>query len=168
MSTSPNNLLIVCNDGSGDAKHAIERAGAVFHGWDALVLTVWEPTIGLGSFAWSGETAGMVDFVELDRAAGEDGCRIAEKGVRIAREAGLEAKPIAVKAAGPVWRTIIETADRHQAAMVVMGSRGLTGLRSVLVGSVSSAVVHHAHRPTLVIPPAQRGEQIPTDPSCSR
>ena len=32
-----------------------------------------------------------------------------------------------------------------------MGSRGLTGLRSMLLGSVSSAVVHHADRPTLVI-----------------
>jgi nucleotide-binding universal stress UspA family protein len=33
-----------------------------------------------------------------------------------------------------------------------MGSRGLTGLRSLLLGSVSSAVVHHTARPTLVIP----------------
>ncbi|MEJ7784999.1 MAG: universal stress protein [Solirubrobacteraceae bacterium] len=32
-----------------------------------------------------------------------------------------------------------------------MGSRGLTGVRSMLLGSVSSAVVHHADRPTLVI-----------------
>jgi nucleotide-binding universal stress UspA family protein len=34
---------------------------------------------------------------------------------------------------------------------IVLGSRGLTGLRSVLLGSVSTAVVHHADRPTLVI-----------------
>lgn len=33
----------------------------------------------------------------------------------------------------------------------VMGSRGLTGVRSMLLGSVSNAVVHHAHRPTLII-----------------
>lgn len=32
-----------------------------------------------------------------------------------------------------------------------MGSRGLTGLRSMLLGSVSSAVVHHARQPTLVV-----------------
>jgi nucleotide-binding universal stress UspA family protein len=32
-----------------------------------------------------------------------------------------------------------------------MGSRGLTGVRSMLLGSVSSAVVHHADRPTLVV-----------------
>jgi nucleotide-binding universal stress UspA family protein len=32
-----------------------------------------------------------------------------------------------------------------------MGSRGLTGLRAMLLGSVSNAVVHHADRPTLII-----------------
>jgi nucleotide-binding universal stress UspA family protein len=37
--------------------------------------------------------------------------------------------------------------------VVVMGSRGLSGVRSMLIGSVSNAVVHHAHQPTLVVPP---------------
>ena len=32
-----------------------------------------------------------------------------------------------------------------------MGSRGLTGLRAMFLGSVSSAVVHHADRPTLIV-----------------
>ena len=93
----------------------------------------------------------MVDFVELDRAAAEHGGRLADEGVRIAQEAGLEAEPLAVKATGPVWKTIVEIADRHDAATIVMGSRGLTGLRAMLLGSVSSAVVHHADRPTLIV-----------------
>jgi len=107
----------------------------------------------LGSFAWAGATASMVDFVELDRAAAEDGGRIAEEGAQMARDVGLQAEPVAAEATGPVWQTVIEIADRHHAAMIVMGSRGLTGLRSMLLGSVSSAVVHHAHQPALVIHP---------------
>lgn len=91
MATVPADPLILCYDGSEDAKHAIERAGSFFSGRDALVLTVWQPTSGLGSFAWSGATASMVNFVELDRAAAEDGGRIAAEGVGIARDAGLEA-----------------------------------------------------------------------------
>ena len=79
------------------------------------------------------------------------GGRVADEGVRIAREAGFEAEPLAIKATGPVWKTIVETADRHDAAAIVIGSRGLTGVRSMLLGSVSSAVVHHADRPTLVV-----------------
>ncbi len=48
-------------------------------------------------------------------------------------------------------KTILEIADRRDAAMIVMGSRGRTGLSSTVLGSVSSAVVHHRERPTLVI-----------------
>jgi nucleotide-binding universal stress UspA family protein len=143
--------LLICYDGSEDAKHAIGRAGGLLAA-SALVVTVWQPpTEALTSFAWSGATAGMVNFVELDRAAAERGGRVADEGVRIAQEAGLEAEPVAIKASGPVWKGIVDTADRHGAAAIVMGSRGLSGVRSMLLGSVSNAVVHHADRPTLVI-----------------
>jgi nucleotide-binding universal stress UspA family protein len=146
-----NGPLLFCYDGSEDAKHAIEGAAGLLARRHALVLTVWQPTALLGSFAWSGATADMVDYVALDRAAAEDGDRVANEGVRIAQEAGLEAEPIAIKAADPVWETIIEIADRHDAAAIVMGSRGLTAVSRMLMGSVSSAVMHHAERPTLVI-----------------
>ena len=152
--------LLICYDGSEDAKHAIKRAGRLLAARPALVMTVWQPTAALGSFSWGGEAAGMVNFVELDRAGAEDAGRIAEEGVRLAREAGLEAQPIAIKATGPVWKTIVETADRQDAAAIVMGSRGLTGVRSMLLGSVSSAVVHHADRPTLVV---HRPHDVDTD-----
>jgi nucleotide-binding universal stress UspA family protein len=145
-------VLLVCYDGSDDAKHAISVAGRLLGGKPSLVLTVWQQTAALGSFKWSMATAEMVDFVELDRAAAEDGDRVAGEGARIAEDAGLPAEPIAVEATGPVWTAILEVAEREGAAVIVMGSRGLTGVRSLLLGSVSSAVAHHAHRPTLIIP----------------
>jgi nucleotide-binding universal stress UspA family protein len=127
-------------------------------GRDALVVTVWQPTPALGSSA----SDGVFDFVEVDRAATDLGERVARDGVRIAQQAGLHAKPVAVEATGPVWKTIIEIADRHDAATIVMGSRGLTGLRPLLLGSVSSAIVHHADRPTLVIrQPTQQPGRFP-------
>jgi nucleotide-binding universal stress UspA family protein len=142
--------VLLCYDGSEAATRAIERAGALFAGRDALVVTVWQPT-SLGSIAWSGVTASMVDFFRSDRTAVETGGRVADEGVGIATEAGLLAAPIAVEAAGPVWTTILEIADRYDAATIVMGSRGLTGVRSMLLGSVSNAVVHHTDRPTMII-----------------
>jgi nucleotide-binding universal stress UspA family protein len=145
----PDAPLILCYDGSEDAKHAIQRGGELLALRRALVLTVWLPTAALGPGL--GFAPNAVNFVEIDRAAAEAGDRIAEEGVRIARDAGLDAEPIAIKACGPVWHTIVEAADRHGAAAIVMGSRGLTGLRSVLLGSVSGGVVHHADRPALVI-----------------
>ena len=88
---------------------------------------------------------------ELNRAAAADAGRVADDGVRVALEAGLRAEPLAVEATGAVWKTIVEIADRHDAAAIVMGSRGLTDWGSMLLGSVSSPVVQHADRPTLVI-----------------
>src|SRR5215218_375093 len=141
--------LLLCFDGSERAAGAIKRAGALFARRDALVLTVWEPT-ALGSIAWSGVTASMVKFFRFDRAGADAARRVADAGVRIAMDAGLQATPLAVEADGPVWLKILEIADRHDAATIVMGSRGLTGLRSTLLGSVSNAVVHHTDRPTLI------------------
>jgi nucleotide-binding universal stress UspA family protein len=143
--------LVLCYDGSEDAKHAIEHAGRVLGGRDALVVTVWQPTPALGSSASGGATESTSAFVEVDRAAADLGERVARDGVRIAQQAGLHPNPVAVEATAPVWKTIVEIADRHDAAIIAIGSRGLTGLRPLLLGSVSSAIVHHADRPTLVI-----------------
>jgi nucleotide-binding universal stress UspA family protein len=144
--------LLLCYDGSEDAEQAIEHAGRLLGGRDALVVTVWQPTPALGSLAFAGATDSMFDFVEVNRAAAELGGRVASDGLRIAEQAGLHAEPVAVEATGPVWKTIVDIANRHDAAAIVMGSRGLTGLTSMLLGSVSNAIVHHADRPTLVMP----------------
>jgi nucleotide-binding universal stress UspA family protein len=146
-----NGPLLICYDGSADAKHAIERAGRLLGGADALIVAVWQPAAALASFAWSGATPTTVNFVELDQAAAEEGDRIAGEGARIAQEEGLEAEPLPVEATGPIWKTIVDIADRRDAAMIVMGSRGLTGIQSMLLGSVSTGVVQHADRPTLVV-----------------
>ena len=143
--------LLICYDGSEDARHAIERAGNLLPDRHALVLTVWQPIVGGASLAWAGMGISGVNSVELDREAAEEGSRIANEGVRIAQGAGLRAEPVVVEATGPVWKTIVDIADEHDAAMIIMGSRGLTGVRSMLLGSVSNALAHHAERPTLVI-----------------
>ena len=145
--------LLLCYDGSEHARHAIERAGALFTGRQALVLTVYQGP-QLGSLAWSGATATMDPFAETARTAAERAGRLAEEGVRLAQAVGLNAEPAAVEAAGPAWRTILDVADRHDAATIVMGSRGLGGIHAIVLGSVSSAVVLHATRPALVVPRA--------------
>jgi nucleotide-binding universal stress UspA family protein len=151
MTETPQAPLILCYDRSEGAKHAIQRAGDLLAPRRALVLAVWLPTAVLGSYAGLGFMEVTVDFAELDRAVAEEGGRTAEEGARIARAAGLDADPIAVKSDGPVWHTIVDTADQYDAVAIVMGSRGRTALRSMLLGSVSSGVVHHAERPTLVV-----------------
>ena len=45
----------------------------------------------------------------------------------------------------------------HDAAMVVLGSRGRGQLRSLLLGSVGAALVRHAHCPVVIHRPGKRG-----------
>jgi nucleotide-binding universal stress UspA family protein len=67
---------------------------------------------------------------------------------------------------GVPWRMALESgdparglqriADRVGADLVVIGTRGAgagCAVRRLVTGSVSSALVHHEHRPVLVVPP---------------
>lgn len=46
---------------------------------------------------------------------------------------------------------IIEISQNNKTDLIVMGSRGLGVLKGILVGSVSSYVVHHSHCPVMVV-----------------
>jgi nucleotide-binding universal stress UspA family protein len=50
------------------------------------------------------------------------------------------------------WGAIVEVADELDAGLVVCGTRGLSGIRGLVLGSVSGAVLHHARRPVLIAP----------------
>lgn len=147
MSASP---VILCYDGSDDAAVAIERAAELFGSRPATVLVVWPRAHAQLTYT----VPGMVyvqDLEELDAAAEQAAAALAERGADLAREAGLDASPAAVRANGPLWQTILDVADQQDAAAIVLGSRGLSGIKSLVLGSVSGAVVHHATRPTLVV-----------------
>jgi nucleotide-binding universal stress UspA family protein len=50
------------------------------------------------------------------------------------------------------WRdTLIDTARERGAAVIVVGSHGISGLPTRLLGSVSRKLIQHCDRPVLVI-----------------
>ncbi|MGP4108922.1 universal stress protein [Virgibacillus sp. L01] len=46
---------------------------------------------------------------------------------------------------------VCEYADDHEINLIIVGSRGLGGVKKLLLGSVSTNIVHHATCPILVI-----------------
>jgi nucleotide-binding universal stress UspA family protein len=50
-----------------------------------------------------------------------------------------------------VVKEIVEYAEKKKIDMIVIGSRGMTGFEKLLLGSVASGVVTHAHCPVLVV-----------------
>ncbi len=74
---------------------------------------------------------------------------VAAEGAELAKGAGFEAEP-AVTEGSPVWRAIVEAADQRSASMIAMGSHGRSGIGYAAMGSVATAVAHHAKVPVLI------------------
>ncbi len=52
---------------------------------------------------------------------------------------------------GKAAHEIVALAEEMGAGLIVIGSRGLGGIRRALMGSVSDSVVRHAHCPVFVV-----------------
>jgi nucleotide-binding universal stress UspA family protein len=77
--------------------------------------------------------------------------RTAEEGAELARSAGLEVEHVVVADRVNVAEALIQLAEQRDVAAIVVGSRGLTGLRARLEGSTSSGVLKKATCPVVVI-----------------
>ena len=141
---------VIAYDGSEDAKSAIACAAELLGPRVVVVLSVWQHPHAALAQSWVGLTA-TPDLEELVGLAKEAAHTCAAEGVALAAAAGLHAEPLVRQANGPVWPAILEVADELDVHVIVVGSRGLSGIKTVMLGSVSDAVLHHTRRPTLVV-----------------
>lgn len=154
-------MILIAYDGSDDAKSAIQHAATLLPGHPAVVLTIWEPylTMIMRTPAGLGPVAGVPDIKGIDDACRTSAQARAEEGVRLAREAGIDASARVVSRSGSIAQAILQEAADLDATAIVVGSRGLTGLKSLLLGSVSHGVLQHADRSVLVVPSPTVAEQ---------
>ena len=141
-------MILICYDGSTDAKEAIVRSATLLRGQRATVLTVWSPF----DMAALGLSGGVEDMQESDEAGRLYAEHQAEAGSRLAIELGFDAESRTVDRRTTIADAILGEADALGATAILMGSRGLTGVKSLLLGSVSHAVIQHADRTVIVVP----------------
>jgi nucleotide-binding universal stress UspA family protein len=145
--------VLFAYDGSTHARAAIERAGAVLQHGPAVVATAWTSFEDAAPAALLAMPKDMVgDAVRtLDDANREEAEACAAEGAELASAAGFDAEPRAVRAGGPFFAALIKAADDLHASAIVAGSRGRSPLRSAVLGSVSTGLLHHTQRPVVVV-----------------
>lgn len=87
-----------------------------------------------------------IETIEMEKA---------EQEVDKVKQKAIE-KKVSVKTAvlikyTKVVKEIVEYAEQMKIDMIVIGSRGMTGLKKMLLGSVASGVVTYSHCPVLVV-----------------
>jgi nucleotide-binding universal stress UspA family protein len=146
-------MILICYDGSPDAKAAIDHGARLVKGEPAVVLTIWQPFVNIVAHTPTfGLGAAAIDSEKIDEESRKNAQERAEEGVRLAAATGVKAQARVVPQRITTADTILAEAKALEASAVLMGSRGLTGVKSLLLGSVSHAVMQHADRPVIVVP----------------
>lgn len=139
--------IVVGIDGSHNASHALEWAiaEAALRKADLTVITVH----AVPANYWTGHPSSTLgDEEKLAEAR-----KAAEEAVSKAAEALGDNKPASVKVTavdGFPAQTLIEASADSD--LLVVGSRGGGGFGSLVLGSISNQVVHHAKCPVVIVP----------------
>jgi nucleotide-binding universal stress UspA family protein len=134
--------IAVAFDGSNDSVKAIRLAGSLASAFGSEVTVVHvysSPAIGFS--AASGVP--IPDYRELEDAKKEAAQAVLARGIQLASEDGLKAKGELIEAPSVV-EAIVKFAAYKKADLIVVGTRGMTGFKKLILGSVSSGLVNHS------------------------
>ena len=148
--------ILLCYDGSDDASAAIQEAAQVLTGRSAVVACFWQPVPQVARrFA-----VNLLEVVQETPQVNEREALLAqersERGAALAIEAGLKAEARAVEVSTPIVDAIIAYADEIDSPLIVLGSRGRSGIGSMLLGDVAHELVQRATRMVAIVPSARQ------------
>jgi nucleotide-binding universal stress UspA family protein len=145
--------VLLAYDGSTHSRRAIDVAGGFLCG-PALVVYVVSVGAPVLPAAGAGVPAPPPDIEALERAAVQRGERVLAEGCERAAAAGFVPEPVLERGDGvrSVWEAIVRVADERDAQVIVVGRRGMSTVKALVVGSVADGVVQHTTRPVVVVP----------------
>lgn len=147
MSQSRFHKILVPLDGSENSFRALAHAYDLAESCNAALELLYVLHLSKEISAYT-----HINSIAIPESVIEDA---QENGQNIIKE-GLSQIPAAISATSSVEiglppDKIVEIARKNKADLIVIGSRGLGVLQGILVGSVSSYVVHHAQCPVMVV-----------------
>jgi nucleotide-binding universal stress UspA family protein len=143
---NPTGPLLAATDLSEHAQHAAERAARLAHALHRpLSLLHVTPVSALADLRrWLG-----ADDPTEQRLQAQTESQLASSAARLHR---AHAVPVqTTHAVGPVCDEILRHAQAIDAALLVLGARGSSGLRRLLLGTTAQRLLRHATRPLLVV-----------------
>jgi len=146
MSSFPTRILLA-TDGSEGARLAADTAATLVAstGSELHVVCVGP---GLPLYELPDYPA---RFEETAAAQKREAKRVLDTEVKRLEDAGAAVAEARLETDERPDRAIVRLAEELGAGLLVVGSRGLGGLRGALMGSVSDSAVHHAHCPVMVV-----------------
>ncbi|ABR47646.1 UspA domain protein [Alkaliphilus metalliredigens QYMF] len=146
--------ILVCTDGSQESVKAVEEASKIADGCqvdEVSIIHVYDKNFA-GPY-WS--EFQNVTQEDLDRFNKEvEQSKEKAKNTLLEAEKIFQAKNIKVNTIlkkGNPAETIVEVATEEGFDMVVLGRRGLSGLKKVFLGSVSNAVLQEIDTTVLIV-----------------
>ena len=143
--------MLICTDGSESSQKAIKEAVSVAANYEDIeitIITVYE-TSQLPMYDSEGGSMSAEMQAKFEESMREKGERILQEAVKIFEEKDLRPDSILIK--GHPSTEIIKVASEGNYDLIVLGSRGLSGLKKILLGSVSNAVAQEAESNILIV-----------------
>ena len=136
--------ILVAVDGSGTSDRAVRHACDLLEAGLAAELHLLNVQPNLG-----GAIATFVSKDQIDAHHREECHKALATATEIAKKAGVDAKVhIGVGRQGEI---VSDYVDKLGAGLVVLGTRGHTGLAGVLLGSVAQDVIAHSEMPVTLV-----------------
>ena len=92
-----------------------------------------------------------LNYEQVVEAIRNDARQILDEEVKKIEEAGGKVAEAHLRLGETRDQEIVNLSQEIGAGLIVMGSRGLGGMRRALMGSVSDSVVRHAHCPVMIV-----------------
>jgi nucleotide-binding universal stress UspA family protein len=146
--------IVVGTDGSAGANVAVDAAIELARLTGGRLHIVHAHKVVTASAAHGAELGvPPVDIVEVNETIHTEGQLVCDRAIARAARAGVQAEAHCV--GGHAGEELVRVASAASADLVVVGNRGMSGMRRFVLGSVPNNVAHHCPTSVLIVDTSQ-------------